>query len=279
MGKRSIVLLALVLVLAMQPLQTAVAQTGLDRDGKTNELMPSRAELERLLPPDFDTDIMAYEQEWAERLETVPSADGLAPAAGGDRAMLGADDSPFHLFYAYLTGNQAVPSHYTIAKGIFLARVDDLYEGLDYRLNLYWIKNLVAAHIHLGAPGENGPVVATLYGPMAPGGGWQKYVAKSGVVTAADLTGPLAGRPLSELIDALANGEAYINVHTNDGVGEDNTGIGDYAAGEIRGNVRFYGTLPEPPAPTTARLQVIHNAADPGAAAVDIYVNGDLLLD
>ncbi len=39
------------------------------------------------------------------------------------------------------------------------------------------------------------------------------------------------------------------------------------------------GTAIKLPAISQARLQVIHNAADPGAAVVDVYVNGALLLD
>ncbi|MEP7171829.1 MAG: DUF4397 domain-containing protein, partial [Bacteroidota bacterium] len=39
------------------------------------------------------------------------------------------------------------------------------------------------------------------------------------------------------------------------------------------------GTVVAFPSVSVARLQVIHNAADPAAASVDVYVNGNLLLD
>ena len=56
-------------------------------------------------------------------------------------------------------------------------------------------------------------------------------------ITAADLVGPLAGQPLSALIDAIDAGNIYVNVHTNDFVDPPNTGAGDFPGGEIRGQV------------------------------------------
>ena len=57
----------------------------------------------------------------------------------------------------------------------------------------------------------------------------------------ADLVGVLGGQDLLVLVTALRTGGAYINVHTNDGLGDPNTGPGDIASGEIRGQVRPAG--------------------------------------
>ena len=56
--------------------------------------------------------------------------------------------------------------------------------------------------------------------------------------------GPLAGQPLAELVDQMRAGNAYINVHTNDGVAPINTGPGDFPGGEIRGQIGAGGPRP-----------------------------------
>ena len=72
-------------------------------------------------------------------------------------------------------------------------------------------------------------------GPL--GAGRTDGVLVEGSFTAANLTGPLAGQPLSALIAAMDSGNAYLNFHTNDGVAPTNTGPGDFPGGEIRGDI------------------------------------------
>jgi hypothetical protein len=112
-----------------------------------------------------------------------------------------------------------VESH---ATGAALFRLDHDAESLSYRLLVGNIDGVAQAHIHVGAEGQNGPVVAFLFGPEPPGGRVFGTLAR-GEITAADLIGPLAGQPLSALVDEIESGNAYVNVHTD-----------DYPMGEIR---------------------------------------------
>jgi hypothetical protein len=145
-------------------------------------------------------------------------------------------------FGTHLHGDEEVPARQTRAQGQATFQVNEDRTQLHYKLNVANIENVVQAHIHLEKRGANGPIVAWLYPstspPAAPSGGGriQGRIA-DGTLTAANLMGPLAGRPLSELIDAIESGNAYVNVHTNDGVGDANTGPGDFQSGEIRGQL------------------------------------------
>ncbi len=99
------------------------------------------------------------------------------------------------------------------------------------------LNNVVAAHLHYGAAGTNGPVVASLIGPLAPGGGDFGSDVTSVMLTGASLTGPLEGYPLDALVAAMEAGDIYFNLHTDDGDAATSGGPGDVASGEIRGQL------------------------------------------
>ncbi len=141
-------------------------------------------------------------------------------------------------FVAHLSGDEEVPPVATLAQGQAIFHLSDDGNELEYRLIVANIENVVASHIHVGATGVNGPVVAFLFGSVPPGGGRSDGVIATGTITAANLVGPLAGHPLSDLITAMETGNAYVNAHTNDGVTPPNTGPGDFPGGEIRGQIR-----------------------------------------
>ena len=140
-------------------------------------------------------------------------------------------------FVAHLNGGQEVPAVDTGATGQAIFHLDESETELSYKLIVANIENVVAAHIHLGVAGVNGPVVVFLFGPSAPGGGRVDGVLAQGTITATDLVGPLAGMPLSVLVEAMRAKGTYVNVHTDDGVPPANTGAGDSPAGEIRGQI------------------------------------------
>jgi hypothetical protein len=137
----------------------------------------------------------------------------------------------------HLTGAQEVPARDTKAQGQAIFHLSDDGTSLDYTLMATNIENVVQAHIHLGQAGANGNIVVFLYGLVPAAGGRHNGVLATGRITAANLINDLAGASLDDLVAAMRSGNAYVNVHTNDGVAPTNTGPGDFPGGEIRAQI------------------------------------------
>ena len=143
---------------------------------------------------------------------------------------------------AHLNGSGEVPARDTQAQGQAIFHLSPDGTRLDYKLIGSNIDNAFMAHIHMAGPGVNGPIVVWLFPSTTPvagplGSGRHDGVLAQGTITAGDFVGPLAGQPMSALVSALNDGDAYVNIHTNDGVDGINTGPGDFPGGEIRADV------------------------------------------
>ena len=123
-------------------------------------------------------------------------------------------------FTANLSGQEEVPPTNSTATG--MAEFTPSGESVSYNVNATDIQGVTAGHIHTGAQGENGPVVVTLFTFDSA----QNQVSENGTITADKLEGPMQGKQISDLANAMKNGTTYVNIHT-----EQNPN------GEIRGQI------------------------------------------
>ena len=117
-------------------------------------------------------------------------------------------------FTANLTGDSEVPPVTTNATGTAEFELNDDGDEMSYDLEVEDIEGVLFAHIHQGSDSENGPIVVTLFnatdGPTDEIDG----TLESGDFAAEDFEGPLQGQNMTDLVDAIEGGQAYVNVHT-----------------------------------------------------------------
>ncbi|MDF2631070.1 MAG: hypothetical protein K0R39_4901, partial [Symbiobacteriaceae bacterium] len=114
-------------------------------------------------------------------------------------------------FSANLSGAMEVPPVPTTGTGVSLLAWDPALTALRVMLTVTNLRQVTAAHIHLGRPGENGPIVLFLYGPTPPVDIGAPAVLTNATFTAANLTGPLTGQPLAALAQHMLAGNTYVN--------------------------------------------------------------------
>lgn len=132
---------------------------------------------------------------------------GLAMILAGAPATSAQSAPSVEIKQISLTPAQEVPPVTANAQGYFSGT---LFDGkLDFDLSGVG-PSLTMAHIHQGAKGANGPIVAFLFGPVDPGVG---AIHPTGTITQASLVGPLAGN-WKGFTDAMAKGELYANIHS-----------------------------------------------------------------
>jgi hypothetical protein len=137
-------------------------------------------------------------------------------------------------FSAELSGANEVPSVTTDASGSARFHLKKNEDVLRYRVRVANIEDVTMAHIHCGAVGVNGPIVAFLFGPDPAGVDPRRKLASGSILPGDIIAAPdSAACPggianFDELIAKIRAGATYANVHTLANPG-----------GEIRGQIEI----------------------------------------
>lgn len=145
------------------------------------------------------------------------------------------------VFSAVMDGAQCLPDPInTPATGTVELRLSADGKSIQYKVSVEKLLNPSQVDLHLGGAAQNGPAIVKLWplGEARAKRGEFSGVLAEGSFDAGDFTGSMAGSPLSDLVDELRAGNAYVNVHTYDGADPPYSGPGDYRIGEIRGQIK-----------------------------------------
>jgi hypothetical protein len=138
-------------------------------------------------------------------------------------AACGDDDdttNPATDFEADLTGAQEDPPVTTAATGNATVSIEG--DEIVYHVETTGLENVLVSHIHVGAPGENGPVRLNLCNTPDT----QACATEDGVLVDGSNGVTQGGISFDSLVSAIRAGNAYVNVHT-----------GANPNGEIRGQL------------------------------------------
>lgn len=129
----------------------------------------------------------------------------------------------------HMRGADETPARPTHATGQLVLKLAKDGSGLEYKLLVANIEDVLQAHIHLAPRGVAGPVIVWLY-PAAPPAmlipGRTNGILAEGFIGDAQVVGPLAGQGVAGLLAAIEAGNAYANVHNV-----------EFPPGAIRGQV------------------------------------------
>ncbi len=139
--------------------------------------------------------------------EEEPAVTSTSTTLGTDTTLLSST------FTAELTGDEAVPKVTTTATATLALDYDAETEVISYVLTVTRALTFPSnAFIYAGEPGSpDGAAVYTLFaGPMEEGSFTGELA--EGTIVEQDLTGPLRGKTIRDLITLLEEGGAYVSI-------------------------------------------------------------------
>jgi hypothetical protein len=130
-------------------------------------------------------------------------------------------------YRAKLDGNNEVAAVNTTSEGVINFKTKN--DMLTWKMNVTGTNEATGVNIHKGKAGENGEVVVDLM-KVSKHSDNPKGMTMRGNVTDSSLTGSMAGKTIADLKTAMANGDAYVNLKTQ-----------DHPDGLMRGQIKLKG--------------------------------------